>query len=67
MNSSKGEIRKPSPIPRAVLFGLIAGIAAGYVSYLFAGVLGFVVGFVVGALVASRTILLTARAKEEKQ
>jgi predicted lipid-binding transport protein (Tim44 family) len=64
MSKNKTDDRKPSPVPRAFLAGLIAGIAAGYISYLFVGIIGFIIGFIVGAIVGSRTVLMMARAKD---
>src|SRR5207245_5415341 len=46
MSGSTGEGRRPSPVPRAVLAGLIAGTAAGLVSYyVINSVLGLIIGF----------------------
>src|SRR5207247_6669401 len=53
MYDSKDKIRKTSPMPRAVLAGLIAGITAGYVSSLFAEILGFVIVFVACVILCS--------------
>jgi predicted lipid-binding transport protein (Tim44 family) len=59
--------RKPSPFPRAVLAGLIAGIAAGLISYAVVGLLGLIIGFIAGAIVGSRTVLLMHKAREQDQ
>jgi len=68
MSSSTGNNRRQSPIPRAVLAGLIAGLAAGLVSYYaINSVLGLVIGFIAGAIVGSRTVLLMDKAREQDQ
>jgi uncharacterized membrane protein (UPF0136 family) len=68
MSGSKGESRKPSPIPRAALAGLIAGIAAGLISYIaINSIVGLIIGFIAGAIVGSRTVLMMARAREQDQ
>ena len=68
MSGSTGENRRPSPIPRAFLAGLIAGIAAGLISYYaINSILGLIIGFIVGAIVGSRTVLLMQKAREQDQ
>jgi hypothetical protein len=59
--------RRPSPTPRAVLAGLIAGIAAGLVSYYILGLPGLIIGFIAGAIVGSRTVLLMDKEREQNQ
>ena len=68
MSSSTGDNRRSSPIPRAILAGLIAGIAAGLVSYYaINSILGLIIGFIAGAIVSSRTVLLMHKAREQDQ
>lgn len=67
MTRSKANNRRPSPIPRAVLAGLIAGIAAGLVSYYVVGLPGLIIGFIAGAIVGSRTVLMMYKAREPDQ
>jgi multisubunit Na+/H+ antiporter MnhB subunit len=65
MTQAKNDRPKISPVPRAILAGLIAGIAAGYIAYLFVGLLGLIIGFIAGLVVGSRTVLLMAKSREE--
>ena len=58
---------RPSPRPRAILAGLIAGVAAGVISYELVGIAGLVIGFVGGMIVGSRTVLMMEKAKETGQ
>jgi len=68
MSSSTSHNRRSSPIPRAILAGLIAGIAAGLVSYYaINSILGLIIGFIAGAIVSSRTVLLMHKAREQDQ
>src|SRR2546428_11935712 len=68
MSGSTGEGRRASPVPRAVLAGLIAGIAAGIGSYyIINSELGLIIGVIAGTKVGSRTVLLIKRAKEQDE
>ncbi len=68
MGGSTDNNRRPSPIPRAALAGLIAGLVAGLISYyIINSVLGLIVGFIAGAIVGSRTVLMMYKAREEDQ
>ena len=67
MTGSTANNRRPSPIPRAVLAGLIAGIAAGLVSYYVVGLPGLIIGFIAGEIVGSRTVLMMHKAREPDQ
>ncbi len=67
MTGSIANNHGPSPIPRAVFAGLIAGIAAGLVSYYAVGLPGLIIGFIAGAIVGSRTVLMMDKARKEDQ
>jgi hypothetical protein len=68
MTNTRTDDHKPSPVPRAIFGGLIAGIAAGGIIYLLGfGVPWLIIGFVVGAVVGSRTVLMVAKSREETQ
>ena len=65
MTKSPPEKTRPSPKPRAILAGLIAGITAGLASYAIVGVAGLVIGFIGGAIVGSRTVLMVEKSKDQ--
>src|SRR5260370_40393031 len=69
MTGSTGDTGRPSPIPRAVLAGVLAGIAAADIRYSgIKRILGMIIGFIPGATVGSPTLFLfhTGRAHDQR-